>query len=360
MYFCQRKMVPKVKEKNIIWINSAKGIAMILIVFAHAQMGYGYVLRAFNNFLMPWVINVFFFLSGYLLYRKQLSEPLIQENGKSYLSGGGKTMFLNLLFRLVIPVMIFSLLEYFPKYKLLGYPMDWERFLFKTIGGGTFWFISALTVAELFTLLLLLTRIRNLWFYVLCSFVVAGVGLYLSYQEIALLPHNYWAYKKGMNAMAFLGLGGLYWKYEKQIDKVLKWYVLLLMAVVYVLLALTFDFTYFNTRMTQMTFVASVFSILIVIKICKRLPENKVVSFIGQNSLGFYLFCGSIPMLLGAVAYTYFPGRWWMIPLLWIVDFVLIYLVVKLIVRWMPWLFDLRRCRNREGVSRLQQDDRSR
>ena len=221
------------KEKDIIWINTAKGIAMILIIFIHAQMGYGYVLNTFNNFLLPWVVNVFFFLSGYLLYRKQLSEPVVLENGKAFLKGEGRKLFANVLFRLIIPALLFSILLYFPKTMLLGYSMDWERLLFKTVGGGTYWFISAVVVAELLTLIFLLTREKNIWFYVLLSFVVCGIGLFLSYRDIALFPHNYWAYKKGMIAMGMMALGGLYWKYEEQIDRVLKWYVLLIMAVMF-------------------------------------------------------------------------------------------------------------------------------
>ena len=331
------------KKKDIVWINTAKGIAMILIIIIHAQMGYGYVLNTFNNFLLPWVVNVFFFLSGYLLYRKQLSEPVVLENGKAFLKGEGRKLFADVLFRLIIPALLFSILLYFPKTMLLGYSMDWERLLFKTVGGGTYWFISALVIAELLTLIFLLTREKNIWFYVLLSFVVCGIGLFLSYRDIALFPHNYWAYKKGMIAMGMMALGGLYWKYEEQIDRVLKWYVLLIMAVIFVLLASVFDFTYFNTKMTLMTFVASVFSILILIQISKHLPFNKYIDFIGQNTLGFYLFSGSFPILLGAVAYTYFPGLWWMMLLLWIISLILIYLVVKMIVRWVPWLFDFRR-----------------
>ena len=349
------------QEKDIQWINTVKGIAMVMVIFAHAQMAYGCEWGTINNFLFPWISNVFFFLSGYLIYRKQLSEPLIQENGQTYLKSGAKTMLSNIFFRLVVPALLFSLLEFFPKSILFGYGFTWNRFLFKTIGGGTYWFISALTLAELFTLLLLLTRKRNVWFYVSVSLVIAGIGLLMANLKLELFPKGYWAYKNGMIAMLFLALGALYWRYEKQIDAFLKWYVMLLMAVVVVALALSFKFVQYNTRMSIPSFVVSVFSILLVIQLCKWLPENRYLSFIGKNTLGFYLFSGSIPILLGVLAYNFLPEwHWWMILLIWIVGLVLIYLVVKLIVRWLPWLFDLRRCRSRADVSRSPQDGCSR
>ena len=329
--------------KNIVWINTAKGIAMAMVVFFHTQVSYGYVSESVNNFLFPWFINVFFFLSGYLLYRKQLSEPLISEDVKTFQKHGAKTLFSNILFRLVIPALIFAILEYFPKSLLLGYGFKWDLFLFKTVGGGTYWFVSALTLAELFTLLLLFTRKRKLWFYVLLSLVISGIGLLMANLRIELFPKGYLAYKNGMIAMLFLALGALYWKYEKQIDACLKWWVMLIMAIVFVVLVLSFTFVQSNTRMSIPSFVASMCSILLVIQLSKRLPENRYLSFIGRNSLCFYLLCGAIPALLGGLAYTYYPGHWWMVLPLWLVGLVLIYLVVKLLVRWMPWLLDLRR-----------------
>lgn len=330
-------------KKHIPWIDNAKAVAMAMVVFSHAEMGYGYLQKTLLSFLFPWIINIFFFLSGYLLYRKQLTEPLIVEDRKTFPRNGAKSLLSNIVFRMILPALLFSLIEFFPKSLLLGNGFEWGRFLFKTIGGGTFWFISALTLAELFTLLMLLTRKRNVWFYVLLSVLVAIVGLLMANFRLELFPKGYWAYKNGMIAMLFLALGALYWKYEQQVDRFLKWYVLLPMAIVFVVLALSFEFVQYNTRMSIPSFVASLFSILLIIQGCKRLPETRFLSFIGKNSLGFYLLSGSIPMLLGGVAYTYYPGHWWMVLLLWLVGFALIYLAVKLIVRWMPWLLDLRK-----------------
>lgn len=41
----------------------------------------------------PWYVNAFFFVSGYLLFWKQLSSPRIDEDRKAYIvTGGGQNV----------------------------------------------------------------------------------------------------------------------------------------------------------------------------------------------------------------------------------------------------------------------------
>lgn len=82
-----------------------------------------------------------------------------------------------MLYRIVIPSIIFSAIEFFPSCIIQGRGIDIGFALYKTIGGGTYWFTSALVVAELILLLLFWTRKRNVWFYAtLCvAFGLAGL-----------------------------------------------------------------------------------------------------------------------------------------------------------------------------------------
>ena len=77
------------KGKNIYWINAVKAIAIIAVYLSHVSVFYGYSIGKVHAFINPWYVNAFFFISGYLLFRKQLKEPLITESKLLYISRNG-------------------------------------------------------------------------------------------------------------------------------------------------------------------------------------------------------------------------------------------------------------------------------
>ena len=80
-------------SKNIFWINAVKAICILAVYFVHCQLYYGYWLQGVNVFIHPIYVNGFFFISGYLLFRKQLSEPLNGQSLSAYALGGVKNCF---------------------------------------------------------------------------------------------------------------------------------------------------------------------------------------------------------------------------------------------------------------------------
>lgn len=80
-------------KKNIYWINAVKAFAIMAVFLSHVQAIYGYHIGIVHRFISPWYVNSFFFVSGYLLFRKQLSNPLVLQSKKMYMSrlynGGG-------------------------------------------------------------------------------------------------------------------------------------------------------------------------------------------------------------------------------------------------------------------------------
>lgn len=75
-------------KKNINWINVVKAICIIAVYFVHCQLYYGCILSLVNDFIHPFYVNAFFFVSGYLLFRKQLADPMIEEKVSDYVIGG--------------------------------------------------------------------------------------------------------------------------------------------------------------------------------------------------------------------------------------------------------------------------------
>lgn len=152
-----------------------------LCFLRHCESYYGQDLGWFDSLYLPFYVNSFFFVSGYLLFWKQMSTPKIEETMAEYRIGGGKTLFLNVLFRIIIPSTIFATIEFFPKKIIRGEPIAAPDFFVETIGGCTYWFTSALVVAELLFLLFLMTRNRNIWFHTTLASGLSILGWYLIY-----------------------------------------------------------------------------------------------------------------------------------------------------------------------------------
>lgn len=124
---------------------------------------------------------------------------------------GGSRAFTNIIYRLIIPTILFSIIEFVPSYVIRGKEFGVGEFVYKTIGGCTYWFTAALVVAELLILLLFLTRIKNIWFYFVSACSIFLVGCYLCRDNIEIIskyPSCPWQYKEGLLSIVFLASGG--------------------------------------------------------------------------------------------------------------------------------------------------------
>ena len=75
--------------KNSNWINAIRAYSIVAVFFVHSQLYCGRVIDGLNRFVYPCYVNALFFVSGYLLFWKQLSAPRIDEDRKYYVLTGG-------------------------------------------------------------------------------------------------------------------------------------------------------------------------------------------------------------------------------------------------------------------------------
>ncbi len=336
-------------RKNIVWINNIKAICIISVLFIHCQIYYNYFLGC-SKFIHPFYVNAFFFISGYLLFRKQMSEQLINQRFGEYVVWGGKTPILNIIYRLAMPTILFSIIEFFPSHILRGHEFDLSSFLYKTIGGCTYWFTAALVVAEFFILLLLLTRKKNMGFYAIASCFIALGGYYPVNNDISISTQYSafpWMYKYGMYALLFMALGGVYWSLEDVINKLMDKTVLVGMILLYTVIFLLYPEN-FRVLISMLDvnisgIVASMLSVLILIELCKLLPKTKFLDYVGRNTLGFYFMSGALPIVLSLAAHKLMPESNIIgLIFVFIVSVAIAFAAVYLINRFIPWVFDLR------------------
>lgn len=338
------------EKKNILWINILKAICIIGVYFVHSNQYYGIVTGLINTFIHPFYVNAFFFISGYLFFRKQLSDRYLNISTKEYMHTEGKSLLYNILYRLCIPSILFSFINFLPSYILRGYNFDLITLGYKTLGGCTFWFTSALIVSELMLLLLLLTRKKNIWFYFICSALIFSIGRYIVVNKLSLFssyPSFPWQYKHGMYAIIFLALGGVYWKFENIVNKLMNKYVLFLMTIFYAVVLWRFpSYCRVLVSMLDVNLLGiglSLLSTIILIEICKLLPEFKFMNYVGQNTIGLYFMSGALPIVFSMFIHRFAPTEN-ILGLIVVlcgslcVGIVMVYFINK----YIPWLFDLR------------------
>lgn len=155
-----------------------------------------------------------------------------------------------------------------------------------------------------------------------------------------------WAWRQGLIALVFLAMGGLYWRYEKMVDKLLRWWFTLLLLFAYVVMVVGFE-GYNDPLVSTLTiqplgFLTSAIACILLVWLCKQLPEISLLSFIGKNSIGFYFMSGALPITFSVVAHKLIPDKSvWMMLLIWITCLIVAYATV-FINRWLPWIWDLR------------------
>ena len=332
-------------KKDINWINAVKAICMLMVYVVHCQSYYGQWLSHVNVFLHPVYVNAFFFVSGYLMFRKQLSQPVVDEPYAQYISisGTGRKTLSNIVFRLWLPALLFSIVCFLPNMMLKGGSSLAGSFLYKTLGGGTYWFVGALLVCQLFILALLLTRRRNVWFYAVVLFLTAIAGTF-ALPYYGSIP-NYYAFQLAPLSMSFLALGALYWRYEPPHTSLLTLLVLAVVYLAYFILLRHDALTLISMGLFNFTgFVGSAIGCLLMVAVCKRLPRIGFLTFISRNSIVFYFMSGGVPVVVNLLFKR-------LIPVPGIID-LLVYIIVCVVIaaaitwviaRYLPFLTDLRK-----------------
>ena len=347
-------------NKNILWINILKAICIISVFWGHSVCYYG-ISMPLNRFIAPFFVNAFFFVSGYLLFRKQLSEPLVGQNVDEFAKDGYKILTLNILYRIIIPSVLFSAIEFIPSFALRGRAFGIEDFLFKTIGGCTYWFTAALAVAELIIGLMLLTRRKSIWFYAICCSALSGIGWLIcrdGFSFFTAYPSFPWQYKEGLLCLVFMAAGGLYWRYEAVIDKVMNNYVLCLMIAVYVTLLSLWPKSFKVLISVQDLNLAgigvSLLATLILIELCKMIRKCDLLNYIGQNTIGFYFMSGALPIVLSMAVKHFHPGTNFIgFALVFAGSVVISYFAVRIINRYLPWMLDMRKIKRTPAQTKV-------
>jgi fucose 4-O-acetylase-like acetyltransferase len=335
------------------WINWMKTICFFFIFLSHSEfyLGYGNTLPYYE----PFYTNAFFFISGYLLLGKQLTEEKVQMDSYTWwhTTKGGKYVLMNCIWKILIPSILFCAIFFFPKNLLRGNPFVLKDFVLDTILGRASWFTWALFIAEMVILSVLFFRRKSVWTFLLVSVMMVILVSVIDFYNISFMgdremPFNY---RRGLLASAYLSLGGVYMQYEAFIDRLFAkrvgMFVMLSFAVLYLLvvsLAQRLSELHSLLSLYKLNYLLGAISIIVLIYFCKRLKGSQISDYIGRNSIGFFFFCGAFPNIFAVIAnHLGASYRLLFMPfIITIISYFVVYWLVLFLNKYMPYLFDLR------------------
>jgi hypothetical protein len=340
------------EKKNIAWINTCKALCMIFVYLNHSCIVLGALLGRYDDWYFALYVNSFFVISGYLLFRKQLSTPIVTETCKQYVmkGGGGKSLIDSIVWRIAIPTAIFSLINFFPKKLLRGQPFYLKELILDTFGGCSMWFTCALVVAELLLLVMLFTRCKNVWVYVVGAILLSTIGVVAAQNGAVFpsMPKQFpWWWKNGLVATIYMVAGGVLWKYESTIHGLFSIKGVLPLAVV-IYLSLLYGLHGHLKYMVAINSLnmpgslVSLFGVVTLIEICRYIPSIGLIQDMGRNTLGYYFFCGASPVVVGIVIKRFAGTGYLSLLLVLFISLLLSRITVAIINRYVPFLFDLR------------------
>lgn len=265
---------------RIKYLDIAKGILIIMLVFAHFRTGvnkadfeddhFKYV-YGWNSIFTCFYMPAFFLISGYCSNFKKDFKT-----------------FLNSLFKsLVLPLFALSLINDAAMALIVNH-QDLYPVLTETLkSGGTLWFIQALIIAKVVCYVIQkITDVRTVMLVI--TFVLLMVGVALNQFN---LGGNPFYYQHGLVASFFVALG-LFFKenqsiYEKALRYCLYSYPLLGLINFWRSPNIT-AYLSVSLKNLPLFIVLSVCGTLFLIAVCKKIKECGTLEFWGRNSLVVY------------------------------------------------------------------------
>lgn len=233
------------------------------------------------------VLIVFFFLSGYLMYKQQGFSL------KHKLTSIGHS--------LLLPYLLFTAVLALPKAFVHGWSIDLKSVLLPILTGRASWFIATLIVSEtVFSLFLWITRGKVIPLFLLSFCALVGSVL-LTKQSTDYA----WCINNALQAVFFLCIG---WFYQSRKEVFNRINTPLYTSFLFISLIIIKGYATCKGVHTMiypmgidsyfLFFLDMLTSIFLLVNICKQLLRCKLVEWVGAHSIVYYFVCGGVPLCL--------------------------------------------------------------
>jgi fucose 4-O-acetylase-like acetyltransferase len=320
-------------QKRTGWIDIGKGLSLICVYIAHNEQYTECNMTEVSFFFKPFYLTFFFFVSGYLLYRDPFNTGLKLKS---------------ILTKMLYPVIVFSSIMLVPKH-VFHKTLNWNVIL-DVVGGVAFWFVSALIVAQLIFIVIRKISSCSIIQILLCFtlFIIA-----LKLKEL-FSEHYPWEWKSGMMASLFVSLGYAYRQHESKFEKYIrmltkKTFSVILIIIYFVVICANYNYWHLSSSIygvrydsIPLNLVFNILGIIMMLSVSRVINNNKIIGYIGKNSIVFYFFSGAIPATIATIMNLFLPYHNYFIVLLCtILSMLIAFLVTYSINRYAPFLLNL-------------------
>ncbi|WP_036894774.1 acyltransferase family protein [Prevotella sp. oral taxon 306] len=312
------------------WIDMLRGFCMLAILLDHTEIYYtGGNLIPYDWYVSN-VLIVFFFLSGYLMYKQQGFSL------RHKLTSIGRS--------LLLPYFLFTIVLALPKAFVHGHSIDWESLLLPILTGRASWFIAALIVSEVvFSLFLWITRGKVIPLFILSS--CAFVGSVLLTKQSTAYP---WCINNALQAVLFLYIG---WFYQCRKDVFNHINTPLFTSFLFIFLIVIKGYATCKGVHTMIYpmgidsyfifFLDMLTSIFLLVNVCKQLPRCKPLEWVGAHSIVYYFVCGGVPLCLSLALEKVdlgYHGAYYSVLIAYALVCIVASCIVAIVYRYLPFM----------------------
>ena len=319
--------------ERLHWIDFARGLCMVAIVFYHTE---SYYIDVYHVFQYNWISNflkAFFFLSGYLLFKKE------QQYDSAFL-----IYKLNRIFKtLIIPYFVFTLILTVPKCYAHG--LDIGETLINIVTGQASWFITTLILTELCFISILYCCSR---YKVLILLLISVLGLIAAPYVDSMTNYNPWCFKQALAAFIFLFLGYIYHQYEQRFVFLKPLYILILSLVLIIILKVMVEkyhimLSIYPVNISNMLFflIDGIVGIALIISASKMISHNKLIEYTGKLSIIIYFLNGGVSVItsriMNHIGFSY-DEQYYRVLIMFIINYCIVLLVAHIIYQYLPFM----------------------
>lgn len=301
------------ETKRIVWVDVVKYICILMVMLSHLEANTD-LLRTFYT---PFFLSAFFFVSGYVYKPK--------DNFKGFLYKKFRQLFVPWLVFSVFNILLSQIVSFNEHSSLLSELM-WNFLQIRGQGDGV-WFLAALFVAFI-PFYFFINRYEAKTkkgtmghrIYVV-AILIAWVSSLISILYKRLMPADIFPWNSSalpwhidyiFQAMFYMVLGYIFkQRFEKKLDQYIGWGACAVIWIIYLLLiyvpyatGLTFplmiDILY--------NYISAIIGITAVVMIAKKMPSNRYVNYVGQNTLIYFALHGKVYSVIQTVLKRFAGG----------------------------------------------------
>lgn len=292
-------------SKRIVWVDVVKYICILMVMLSHLEAR----TDVWNTFYTPFFLSAFFFVSGYVYKPKDGFKQFIYKKFR----------------QLFIPWLIFSVFDLllsqilsFNEHESLLTELTWNFLQIRGHGDGI-WFVAALFVAFIpfyFFIRWYEAKNEKIVGYEKCvvAIVIAWILSLISVLYARLLPDGAfpwgsaalpWHIEYVFQAMFYMVLGYIFkQKFEIPLNRWNNQAVCSMLCLIYLLLVFIPYVSGITLPMALdvlYDYIVSIIGVTTVVMIAKKIPSNRYINYVGQNTLIYFALHGKVYSLIQTV-----------------------------------------------------------